>query len=67
MKILEAHTRVFVDADALDPTIAFYQALLGGEQTTRFVYPEAGLDLAAGTSPRLQTNRKSASITSTFS
>ncbi len=32
--ILEAHTRVFVDA--LDPTIAFYRELLGGDVTMRF-------------------------------
>lgn len=51
--ILEAFTRVFVDADALDPTCAFYRALLGGEQTMRFLYPEMGLELAAISSPRL--------------
>ena len=51
--ILEAHTRVFVDADALDPTIAFYRELLGGDVTMRFPYPEMGLELAAISSPRL--------------
>jgi hypothetical protein len=43
MMILEAQTRVFVDADALDATCAFYAALLGGKQTMRFLYPEMGL------------------------
>jgi uncharacterized glyoxalase superfamily protein PhnB len=51
--ILEVFTRVFVDADALDTTCAFYQDLLGGEQTLRFVYPEMGLELAQISSPRL--------------
>ncbi|HVX77834.1 MAG TPA: VOC family protein [Bradyrhizobium sp.] len=51
--ILEAFTRVFVDADALDPTCAFYRALLGGEETMRFAYPEMSLELAAVSSPRL--------------
>jgi uncharacterized glyoxalase superfamily protein PhnB len=51
--IIETFTRVFVDADALDPTCAFYRTLLGGEETMRFVYPEMGLELAAISSPRL--------------
>ncbi len=51
--IVEAFTRVFVEPDALDPTCTFYQALLGGEQTMRFKYPEAGLELAAISSPRM--------------
>ena len=51
--ILEAFTRVFVEPDAIDPTCAFYRALLGGEQTMRFKYPEAGLELAAISSPRM--------------
>jgi uncharacterized glyoxalase superfamily protein PhnB len=51
--ILEAFTRVFVDPDAIEPACAFYRALLGGEQTMRFNYPEAGLELAAISSPRL--------------
>jgi predicted enzyme related to lactoylglutathione lyase len=51
--ILETYTRVFVEADALDPTCDFYSALLGGEQTMRFAYPEMGLELAAISSPRL--------------
>ena len=51
--ILEVFTRVFVDADALDPTCAFYKDLLGGEQTLRFVYPEMGLELAQISSTRL--------------
>ncbi len=51
--ILETYTRVFVEAAALDDTSAFYQALLGGMETLRFAYPEAGLDLAAVSSPYL--------------
>ena len=39
--ILETFTRVFVATDALDTTCAFYKALLGGEQTMRFAYPES--------------------------
>jgi hypothetical protein len=51
--IQETYTRVFVDADAIDRTIAFYKALLSGEQTIRFAYPESGLELAAVSSPHL--------------
>jgi predicted enzyme related to lactoylglutathione lyase len=51
--ILEAQTRVFVEADALDATIAFYRDLLDGDVTMRFLYPQMGLELAAVTSPRL--------------
>ena len=49
--ILETYTRVFVEAGALDRSVAFYKALLAGERL-RFVYAEAGLELAA-VSPRL--------------
>jgi hypothetical protein len=51
--ILETFARVFVEADALDPTCTFYSDLLGGEETMRFAYPEKGLELAAISSPRL--------------
>ena len=51
--ILEVFTRVFVDGDALDPTIAFYVDLLSGRETLRFAYPEAGLELAAVSSAKL--------------
>ena len=51
--ILETFARVFVDADALEPTCAFYSDLLGGEETMRFAYPEKGLKLAAISSPKL--------------
>ena len=51
--ILETYTRVFVDAEAIDNTIEFYRALLSGEQTLRFAYPDTGLELAAVSSPRL--------------
>jgi uncharacterized glyoxalase superfamily protein PhnB len=53
MMILETFARVFVDADALDATCAFYSDLLGGEETMRFAYPEKGLELAAISSPKL--------------
>jgi uncharacterized glyoxalase superfamily protein PhnB len=51
--ILETFVRVFVDLDALEPTRSFYCALLGGEETMRFPYPEKGLQLVAVSSPRL--------------
>ncbi|SCM71803.1 conserved hypothetical protein [uncultured Pleomorphomonas sp.] len=51
--ILETFIRVFVDADALDPTVAFYTELLSGRETLRFAYPEAGLELAAVSSAKL--------------
>jgi hypothetical protein len=51
--ILETYLRCFVDAGALDRTVTFYKALLGGEETLRFAYPETGLELAAVSSPRL--------------
>jgi hypothetical protein len=51
--ILETYTRVFVDAEALERSVSFYKSLLSGEQSLRFVYPEAGLELAAVSSPRL--------------
>jgi uncharacterized glyoxalase superfamily protein PhnB len=51
--ILETFSRVFVDADALDPTCAFYRDLLGGEETMRFAYPQMGLELAAISSSKL--------------
>ncbi|MGE5157884.1 MAG: VOC family protein [Gemmatimonas sp.] len=51
--ILETFVRVFVASEALDPTVAFYKALLQGEETLRFDYPEAGLRLASVSSPHL--------------
>ncbi|HTU55147.1 MAG TPA: hypothetical protein VMF62_14360 [Acetobacteraceae bacterium] len=53
MTIRETYTRVFVDAEAMDETVGFYKALLAGEETLRFAYPETGLELAAVSSPRL--------------
>jgi hypothetical protein len=53
MMILETYTRVFVDADVLDRTVAFYKALLSGEETLRFAYPETRAELAAVSSRRL--------------
>ena len=52
-RILDPYTRVFVDADGLDSTLGFYEALLDAKQSLRFVHPEAGLTLAAVSSPRL--------------
>ena len=51
--ILEAFTRIFVEPGRLEATVAFYKALLGGDETLRFAYPETGLELAAVSSPRL--------------
>jgi len=51
--ILETFTRPFVGPDALDDTVVFYKVLLNGQETLRFAYPEAGLTLAAVSSPRL--------------
>ena len=51
--ILEAFTRTFVDAGGLDAAVASYKALLSGDETLRFAYPETGLELAAVSSPKL--------------
>ncbi len=51
--ILETFIRIFVDLEALDDSVAFYKRLLGGEETLRFDYPEAGLRLASVPSPHL--------------
>lgn len=51
--ILETFTRVFVEADGLEAAVGFYKALLGGQETLRFAYPEAGLELVAVSSPKL--------------
>jgi hypothetical protein len=51
--ILETFIRCFVNADALDRTVEFYKALLGGEESLRFDYPEMGLRLASVSSPHL--------------
>jgi predicted enzyme related to lactoylglutathione lyase len=49
--ILEAYSRVFVESDALDRTVTFYEALTGGYQSLRFDYPEMGQTLVAISSP----------------
>lgn len=51
--ILDAYTRVFVDADAIDRTVSFYKTLLAGDDSLRFSYPEKGLELAVVSSPHL--------------
>lgn len=51
--ILETYARVFVDADQLERTIAFYRSLLGGELSLRFSYADACLELAAVSSPHM--------------
>jgi hypothetical protein len=51
--ILETFVRCFVNSDALDRTVGFYKALLGGEESLRFDYPEMGLWLASVSSPHL--------------
>ena len=51
MKILEAYSRVFVDPDKFDDTIAFYERLTQGHCRMRADYPEARLQLADVVSP----------------
>ncbi len=51
--VLETFIRTFVDPEALDSSVAFYKALLGGEESLRFDYPETGLKLASVSSPHL--------------
>jgi predicted enzyme related to lactoylglutathione lyase len=51
--ILETFIRCFVDPDALDATVEFYESLLGGEESLRFDYPQVGLKLASVSSPHL--------------
>jgi catechol 2,3-dioxygenase-like lactoylglutathione lyase family enzyme len=51
--ILESYHRVFVEPRALDATLDFYRRLTGGSESLRFDYPEAGLSLAAISSPKL--------------
>lgn len=51
MKILEAYSRVFVDPDKFDDTIAFYEQLTQGRCRMRADYPEAHLQLADVVSP----------------
>jgi len=45
--IIETFTRIFVDPDTFDRTIDFYTALLSGQVTMRFAYPDAGLELGS--------------------
>ncbi|WP_419729379.1 VOC family protein [Lichenicola sp.] len=51
--IIETFTRVFVDAGAIEPAIAFYRTLLGGRISLRFTDPDVGLKLAAVSSTHL--------------
>lgn len=51
--ILETFMRTFVDLEALDATVGFYKALLDGEETLRFDYPELGLRLVSVSSLHL--------------
>jgi predicted enzyme related to lactoylglutathione lyase len=51
--ILETFVRCFVNSDGLDRTVDFYKALLGGEESLRFDYPETGLQIASVSSPHL--------------
>jgi len=51
--ILRTYTRVFVEPDRLDATVAFHLALTGGREVARFDYPETGLALAIVESPNL--------------
>ena len=51
--ILETFIRCFVNSDALDSTVAFYEVLLQGRESLRFDYPETGLRIAQVSSPQL--------------
>jgi predicted enzyme related to lactoylglutathione lyase len=52
MAILEAYSRVFVDPDKFDTTIAFYEQLTQGRCQTRGDYPQYHLQLATVHSPQ---------------
>lgn len=52
MTILEAYSRVFVDPDKFDATIAFYEKLTQGHCHMRGDYPEYHLQLADVHSPQ---------------
>jgi hypothetical protein len=52
MTILEAYSRVFIDPDKFDTTIAFYEQLTHGHCQTQGDYPEYHLQLAMVHSPR---------------
>lgn len=51
--VKETYTRIFVDTGELESAVSFYQALLAGEESLRFDYPEKSLKLAAVSSPHL--------------
>lgn len=51
MNILEAYSRVYVDPDMFDTTIAFYERLTQGHNRFRANYPEVHLQVADVTSP----------------
>lgn len=51
--ILECFVRVFVAPEVLAQTVEVYLRLLAGEETMRFTYPEAGLELVAVSSAAL--------------
>ncbi|MEW5420585.1 VOC family protein [Amorphus sp. 3PC139-8] len=51
--IIETFTRIFVEPGAFVRTIDFYVALLSGQVTMRFAYPDVGLELASVSSDAL--------------
>lgn len=51
LPVREAQVRVFVPADRMRETVAFYKALTGGRCTLHFPFPERGLELASVSSP----------------
>lgn len=51
MNILEAYSRVFVDPNKFDDTIAFYERLTQGQCRMRADYPEVQLQIADVSSP----------------
>ena len=51
LRVREVQVRLFVPADRLHETVAFYKALTGGRCTLHFPFPERGLELASVSSP----------------
>lgn len=51
--IIKTFFRIFVEREAIDTTVAFYESLLGSKVDMRFDYPETGLELASVSSAQL--------------
>lgn len=59
MNILKVYTPVFIRNDQLEESIAFYEQLLGESSDLRFLYPEAGMEIATVKSILLGASRSS--------